>query len=1101
MFFNTAAPLVSAKGPVRLSCFLLAACLALTAGPAFAQIGGARIQGSVTDSSGGVIPGASVRFVQLSTNQTSESQTDAVGFFQSVPLRIGEYRVEVEADGFKTAVRSGVVLELEQTAVLTIALELGAITETVDVTADAPLLETTQASQGQVINNKKMVDMPLNGRDYIQLALLSAGAVRSIGGRFGGFSSGGQRTTQNNYTLDGVDNNNLQIAAQGRRAEVIKPSIDAIQEFKISTNAYSAESGRALGGTVNVSIKSGSNDLHGTVFEFLRNEKLDAKNFFDPADSPRAPFKRNQFGFSVGGPIIKNRTFFFGDYEGTRIRESSTFNETIPTQAQLGGDFSGVSQTIYDPFSLDPDTNRREAFDNNIIPGAMLDRVAVQAATLYPSPNRPGLTQNFLTTAPDPEDQNRWDLRVDHNLGANDNVFFRYSRQTEQVGASVRFPSTLDGDGTQFDHSGDNMGFSWNHIFSPSLITEVKLGWNRIFTIRTAVNDANLNEAFGINGTDPSLPGMALMNISGVRNIGLSNFTPNIIDSQSRQLKIDTSYTKGKHTLKFGYSGQFLQSYLTNPQQALGNFTFNGNFSRQSVSGGDRGGRPVADFMLGTAFRSNISNSVYMNLRAPWNHFYVQDDWRVNSRLTINIGLRYELSPPWIEVDDGIANFDIDTDPANPSFLLAGSAGEGRFNRSLIANDTNNFAPRFGFAYQALSKTVIRGGYGLFYANYEGTGGGQFLQGNPPFHIKSEISTDSVNPTFLLQDGNPEGILTPENAVALRFSSFERNPDWPLSQQWNLNIQHSLFSNTVLELGYYGTKAQHLVNRLDGNYALPGPGNVNSRRRYTSAVYPGTDIVVGPLAQMSRHEFNGNSLFHSVQARLEKRFSGGFTFLGAYVFGRTIGDVSGFSGSGNAPNSGIQNPLDRKAERSLDNQHRKHSLTASYVYELPFGRGRKFGANSAKALDLIAGGWSVAGIHSFASGRPFGLDVRGQPANTGQLSRPNVVAGVDAELPSSQRDPQRWFNTDAFVANNQFEYGNAGRNILIGPGLTNWDFALYKRFNVTESKFFQFRFEAFNFTNTPNFNFPESEVGNNNFGRITSANRPRNLQFGLKFLF
>ncbi len=1068
---------------------------------AFAQIETARIQGTVTDASGASVPGATVHFVQVNTNQAQQAQTNAEGFYQSVPLRIGQYRLEVEADGFKRAVRSGIILTLEQTAVLDIALELGAVTEVIDVTADAPLLETTQATQGQVIDNKKIVDMPLNGRDYIQLALLSAGAVRPIGGRFGGFSSGGQRTTQNNYTLDGVDNNNLQIAAQGRRAEVVKPSVDAIQEFKISTNAYSAESGRALGGTVNVSIKSGSNDFHGTVFEFIRNEKFDAKNFFDPADQPRAPFKRNQFGFSAGGPIIKNRTFIFGDYEGTRIRESSTFNLTIPTQPQLAGDFSGVEQTIYDPLAYDAATNSRNPFPNNIIPTGRLDPVSAQAASLYPATNRPGVTNNYLTTAPNPEDQDRGDVRVDHVFGSNDNVFFRYSRQVELEGNSPRFPSTLDGDGTQFDHSGDNMGFSWSHVFSPSLITNVKLGWNRIFTIRTAVVDENFNQAFGINGVDQALPGMALMNISGVQNLGLSNYTPNIIDSQSRQLKIDTSWTKGKHTLKFGWSSQFLQSYLTNPQQSLGNFTFNGNYTRQSAPGGDRGGRPVADFLLGTAFRSNISNSVYMNLRAPWNHFYIQDDWRLTSKLSLNLGLRYEYSPPWTEKDDLISNFDIDSDPLNPDFLIAGSAGSGRFGRALMTNDTNNIGPRFGFAYQAFSGTVVRGGYGIFYANYEGTGGGQYLETNPPFHIKSEISTDSIDPTILLRNGNPAGVVTPENAVSLSFSSFELDPDWPMSQQWNLNIQHSLFRDTVLEVGYYGTKSQHLANRIDGNYALPGPGNINSRRRYTSTIFPGTDIEVGPLSAMNRHEFNGNSLFHSMQARLEKRFSSGFTFLGAYVFGRTIGDVPGFSGSGNSPNSGIQNPLDRRAERSLDNQHRKHSFTASYVYELPFGRGRKFGPDMHSALNFIAGGWSVAGIHSIASGRPFGLSVRGNPANTGQLNRPNVVAGVDPTLPGDQRDPQRWFNTNAFVPNNDFEYGNAGRNILIGPGSFNWDFALYKQFKVTESKYFQFRFEAFNFTNTPNFGFPNSEVGNNNFGVITGAGRPRNLQFGLKFIF
>ena len=1068
---------------------------------AFAQIETATIQGTVRDSSGSLIPGATVQFVQVATNQQRNTQTNEEGFFRSVPLRIGEYRVEVEADGFKRAVRQGVVLRLEQVAVLDITLELGAVTETVDVSAAAPLLETTRATQGQVIDNKRIVDMPLNGRDYSQLALLSAGAVRPIGGRFEGFSAGGQRTTQNNYTLDGFDNNGLQIAAQGRRAETVKPQVDAIQEFKISTNAYSAESGRALGGTVNVSIKSGTNELHGTLFHFLRNEKLDAKNFFDPADQPRAPFKRNQFGFSAGGPIVKNRTFFFGDYEGTRIRESNTFNNTIPTQAQIGGDFSAVPQIIHDPATYHAATNRRDPFPNNVIPDGRTDPVAARAREWYPAPNRPGLSQNFLLNSPDPEDTDRWDAKADHSFSDSDNVFFRYSKQVDHEGFSPALPSGLDGNGGYFDHFGDNMGFSWNRIFTPSVVTTVKLGWNRIFTRREAIIDENLNREIGLSGVNQSLAGSALFAIAGIQNIGTSNIMPNLIDGQTRQLSIDTSWTTSRHTVKFGYSLQALQSYLTNPQQEMGNFQFNGNFTRQAEAGPNRGGQPFADFLLGIPFQTGISNSVYMNLRSNWQQFYVQDDWRVSPNLSINLGLRYEFSPPWVEKDNGMSNFDIDTDPANPRFLLAGATDDGRFGRALMRTVSNNFGPRFGFAYQALSRTVLRGGYGVFFANYEGTGGAQFMENNPPFHIKTQISTDSITPALTLQGGVPAGIISPERAVSLQFSSFELEPSFPTSQQWNLNVQHSLAQDLVWEVGYYGTKSNHLVNRIDGNWALPGPGDINSRRRYTTAIFPGTDIVVSPLAAMFRHEYNGNSLFHSAQTRLERRFRGGFTLLGAYIFSRTIGDVAGFAGSGNAPNSAIQNPLDRRAERSLDNQHRKHSFVASYVYELPFGRGRRWGSSWASAANSVLGGWTVAGIHSVASGRPYGLSVLGNPANTGNLNRPNVVAGVDPNLPSGERDPQRWFNTDAFVPNNDFEFGNAGRNVLLGPGLFNWDFAAYKQFNVTESKFFQLRFEAFNFTNTPNFGFPNSQVGNVNFGRISSADRPRNLQFGLKFVF
>ena len=889
---------------------------------AFGQIETARIQGVISDGTGAVVPGAAVRFIHVGTGQEFTVETSAEGLYRSVPLRIGEYRLEVESDGFKKAVRSGIVLELQETAVLDIALELGALTEVVDVTADAPLLETTEATQGQVINNQRMTDMPLNGRDYIQLALLSAGAVRSIGGRFGGYSAGGQRTTQNNYTLDGIDNNGLQIAAQGRRAEVVKPSIDAIEEFKISTNAYGAESGRALGGTVNVSIKSGSNDFHGTVFEFLRNDTLDAKNFFDPGEKP--PFKRNQYGFAFGGPINKNSTFFFGDYEGTKIRESATFNLTIPTQAQLGGDFSGVPQTIYDPATYNPDTKLRDPFPSNVIPSNRIDSVARKASAFYPATNSPGLTRNWRTNAPANEDVDKWDIRIDHIIGSNDNLFGRYSQQDNFVPGSLAFPSGQDSNGTDFNHRGQNLAFGWNHIFSPTFITNVKLGWNRIYTNRQAVATSNLNTDLGLTGVNQSLNGSARFDLSGMRNIGTSNFTPNLIDSQNRQLNVDTNWIKGKHSIKFGYSGQFLQSYLTNPQQQLGRFIFNGNFSRQSQNiPGGRGGRPAADFLLGIPFRTDISNSVYMNLRTPWHHFYIQDEWRFNNRLTLNLGLRYEMNLPWWEKTNGISNFDIDTNPDDPVIVVAQDGS--RASRATMDPDMNNFAPRFGFAYRLREGTVVRGGYGIFYGNYEGTGGGQFLETNPPFHIKSQISTDSINPSVILQNGVPAGVVTPERAVSLRFSSFERDPPWPLSQQWNFNIQHSLGDNSVWEFGYYGTKAQHLVNRINANYALPGPGNINSRRRYTTAIFPGTDIVVGPLAAMNRHESNGNSLFHSFQTRFERRYSNGLTILSAYIFSKTMGDAGGFSGSGNAPSSGIQNPLNRRAEKGLDNQHRAHT--------------------------------------------------------------------------------------------------------------------------------------------------------------------------------
>jgi hypothetical protein len=397
---------------------------------------------------------------------------------------------------------------------------------------------------------------------------------------------------------------------------------------------------------------------------------------------------------------------------------------------------------------------------------------------------------------------------------------------------------------------------------------------------------------------------------------------------------------------------------------------------------------------------------------------------------------------------------------------------------------------------------VFRGGYGIFYGNYEGTGGGRFLLGNPPNTISVRISTDNINPAFLLEDGVPAGTLEPENVTNLRQTYFERDPKWPMAQQWNFNIQTELAKNLLWEVGYYGTKSQFLPTRWEGNYKLPGPGNVNLNRRFTSVVYPGTGIVISPLSRVDAHNYIGNSLYHSVQTKIEKRFSNGFSLLTSYTFSRAIGDLAGFSGSGSSANSGIQNMRDLKAERSLDDQHRKHRFVASYLYDLPFGIGRPIGSNWNRLTDTIFGGWTISGITTFTSGEPMGLNVNGDPANTGDLNRPNVVASEgDPNLSKDERSLQRFFNIDAFVPNDPYTYGNAGRNILIGPDTVNFDLAVFKRFRIMEGFAAQFRAEAFNAFNTPNFGNPNLQVGNRNIGIISSAGRPRNLQFGLKLIW
>ena len=1010
-----------------LTCLFI---LLLTSCLAFAQVETARITGTVTDSTGAVIPGTMITFVHVATNTTFEMQADEVGRYVSPPLRIGEYRVELVSEGFKKAVRTGVHLEINETAVLNTVMELGAVSEVVDVTADAPLLETTQATAGQVIDNKRIVDLPLNGRDYIQLALLSQGAVQGLGGRFGGFSAGGNRTTQNNYMLDGVDNNNVQIAAQGRQAESVKPSIDAVQEFKVSTNSFSAEYGRAMGGVVNVSLKSGSNDFHGTAFEFVRNDKIDAKNLFDAADADKPPFKRNQFGFSAGGPIVKNKLFIFGDYEWTKIRESRTVTTTIPTPLMRSGNFSEISKTIYDPYSYNG--TERSPFPNNTIPTASQDPISREIASWYPDPNKPGLTVNHLFNPPNSSDVDKWDIRTDYNLSSNDTLYFRFSyqRQFDPPSPALPFPAyDSSANGSPFEHNGRNMAMVWNHVWNPSLITSTRLGWNKMFTERQSPVDNAINAELGIQGVNQALAGMATMNITGYQNIGTGSFTPNLADSQARQLVSDTTWTRGAHSIKFGINFTFLQSYLSNPQQELGVFYFNKNYTRNPK--GNAGGDGFADFMTGVSFRGDVSTSVYMNLRAPWYQAYIHDEWRVNRRLTLNIGLRGEFNNQWVEKDDMFSMWDIHTNPNNPDWVFPVSGGS-RNERAMIDNDFK-LAPRFGFAYKLFDNTVLRGGYGVFVANYEGTGGGQYLETNPPFHIKVRQSTNSKDISIRLQDGMDPEILTPEKARSVSLSIFERKPTMPIAQQWNLNVQQQFGQNWVWEFGYYGNKANHLVRRYDDNYAPPMAGNIDNNRRYKSLVWPNSDVTISPLGSMNSHHFNGNSLYHGFQTRLEKRFADGFTFWTNFAWSKTIGDTNGFSGSGNTANSGPQNTMNLRLERSLADQHMGKRLVTSFIYELPFGSAKKFGSSWSSVTNAVLGGWSVTGISTLTDGQPAGFSVSGNNTNGSGGQRPNAVAGQSWQLSRSERTIERWFNTDALVANNQYEYGNVGRNTFIRP--------------------------------------------------------------------
>ena len=1110
----------------RFHCLAVSFILLLAVAP-FAiaqQADTALIVGTITDTTGAVIPRVNVTFNNIETGIASSAQTNDTGSYRSNPLRIGTYIVVVEAEGFKTYSGSGLTLSIGDVRELNVALEVGAVTEVIEVEATAPLLQTTESSAGTVIENRQIVDLPLNGRDYLQLAVISAGTVVSRGQ---GISIGGQRGTEINFMIDGVDNNNQSIASQGAQKETVKPSVDAVAEFKVITNGFSAEYGKSSAGIVSLAIKSGTNDLHGTGFFFMRDETMDAKPFFAPGE--KAQFGRKQYGFAVGGPIKRNRSFLFGDLELTDIRESDTFVRRIPTLLMRQGDFSQIenTHTIHDPFDANGDlADTRQPFPNQVIPPSRFDPVARIAKDFYPDPLNDSLTNNYTFQPPRNQDFSKWDIRWDHNLTEKDNLFARWSAQQQNRGSRPNLPPTanfgsLIPGGNSLDVTSNNAAFGWNRIWSPSLISNFRFGWNYLDTDAEIHPDVpgNINREIGLPGFDQELRGMTIFSIGGFQNLGNSNWAPNLIQSQTRQVSADNTYTMGNHAIKFGAQIFFMQTGIVNPQLALGIMDFPRNFTQDAPQGS--GGDGFADFLLGAATGVRGSNKIYMNMRSPYQHFYVQDDWKVNDRLTLNLGVRYEYNPPFLETRDGIGYFDPGPRGSPGEIKIAGLDGTPR---RLTKPDRLNFGPRLGIAYKVTEKTVFRLAYGIFYGTFSNTGGGEYKETQPPFHFKVGLSADSPL-DYPLRDGLPPGSTTVQNAEAVEMSGWEPEPDWPMAQNWNFNIQYSLPGDTLWEVGYFGNKMNHMMGRWDENVPRPGEAvydpvtqqvippdeNINARRPWRTAFvptasrgdvqFPGNEpggfITLG---RSNMHSFRWNSLYHGLQTKLEKRYSQGMTYIVSYSWSHAIGDWRAIPGSGGAPGENariVKDVLDLSHERGPTPQDIRHRLIGSIVYELPFLKG----ATGIKRT--LLGGWSIGSIVTLTGGTPATPAVQGASRSKvndlSHVDRPDVVPGQNVN--PAEQDPVLWWNPAALAPNQSLAFGNAGKGILRLPGRAQWDFSAYKSFQFTEKYSAQFRFEAFNFTNTPQFNAPNSRVGHANFGRILGTANPRNLQIGLKFIF
>lgn len=1081
-----------------------------------AQAVSGTILGAVRDSSGAAIAKAPVTVSSAQTGVTRTVYTDQNGEYTAASLPPGVYAVRVEMQGFKTTSLTNLQLGVDQKLRADVTLELGAVVEAILVEARAPVVKSDSSELGETVTEHQIKDLPLNGRDFVQLTRIIPGVVRGIPGAnidgagslawraSASFSANGQRTRDNSFLLDGVDNNETWL-----NSVVVFPSIDALEEFKVQTSTYSAEFGRSSGGVVNIQIKSGSNDFHGSGFEFLRNDKLDANDFFNNKfGRARPPFRQNQFGGTFGGRVIRDKTFFFMDYQGWRVRQAQTYLSTVPSLAMRNGNFSELKRVIYDPLSQTP-------FGGNVIPGERFDSAAKNIVSqLYPLPNVGGQVSaatgqtinNFLYNPVQSRNDDQFDVKVDHNVSAKNRLFLRYSLERTQ-----RFlPATLPNGDAGFTFGAgtglvraQSVALNDTHTFTPHLLNEFRFGISR-FNITVSSIDAgtNLAQKVGIPGISVSDTTTAMSQIrfgSGeIRDLGANGNQPLITALDTFQYFDNLTYISGRHTLKSGFSLTRRRRNVFNVDNIVGTFTFRSDLTSNCAGVTTAGcridptsGFGVASFLLGY---SSSETRTYMlgtvGERRPEYGAYIQDDFRVSSRLTLNAGLRYDLFVPYVEVHDRQSNFDTSTG----RFVLA--ADNAQMNglsvgRELQLTPKLDFAPRFGFAYDVTGNghTVLRGGYGIFWNNPL-TGTSSSKPDNPPFLLAQALTT-TLLPTLRLSAGLPppptvDPSRSPSGSTRSIFDPRFRDG---YAQQWNFNLQKQLARDYLLEVAYAGSKGTHLVLKQDINVAPPVVGVTNSdvNRPYIQA-----DPLLRGLSQV---QSRGYSIYHALQSKFTKRFSQGLTFVNSYTFGKNIDIVSDTEGA-------TLNPYNFNYDRGVSDFDIKHNFTSAVNYVLPFGRGRKLGGGMSAAADKLAGGWQVNLIVLARTGLPFTVTQQQGLLSNGTGNRPNRVANGALDNPT----PDRWYNLAAFVptSDNTGMYGSSGRNILRQPGQVNADISIIKSTRFFERFEHQFRVELFNAFNHPQFGKPGSTLGAGDQGVISSLlfNTPmRQIQLAMKLSF
>lgn len=1073
--------------------------LVLVTLPLSAQVA-SRISGVVVDNSDAPVPGATVVLTETRTGVTLPGATNEAGRYSFPNLLVGEYVVSAERQGFKKAVSEKLKLDVNQVIDMNLRLEVGELTQQVEVSAAAALLQTSDSQVGTVVENKQIVDLPLAARDFMQLSLLAPGVVESRdnirhqasrGTWQGSFSVHGQSGKYNQYIFDGLVGKEVQ-----HQTNIFAPSIDAIEEIRVQTSNYSAEFGGEAGGHINVVTKAGTNQFHGAAWEFLRNTKLNARDKF--ADR-RAQLNRNSFGTAVGGPIRRDKTFFFGAWDSMRLRQGFTQNTTVPTQAFREGDFSALLRT--DASNPNPiviyDWTTGAPFPNNIIPRSRLNPLAVNFQREFiPLPNRAGRggnrpIDNYQSLQPQETGNDQFITRLDHQFNTSHRIYGRYIISDTDTLAAPPWPTFS----YSFKMRGQHAVFNYTTTLSPSTIYEFRAGYSRFRQNDLTESAFNRNTAaeLGLRGAcaDPQCWHAPTFQITDFtqwgtpagRNQASTTEGPRGWKNEIFQVHTGFYLTRGSHIIKAGFTGFRHRDTFPNGLQPAGVHTFNG----QWTAGAGSNGFALADALLGLPRRIRASIDIvdpnYRNSHLmPW----IQDDWKITRRLTLNLGLRYEWMGRPQAKRDTIGNFYI-KGPGQAVIITPQNTGSplvetkpDSLGRSLLLNDNNNFAPRFGFAYQASDKTVVRGAYGIFYQR--DTMDYWILQAfNPPF-VRTGDVTLGVNAQSI--QSFPVDDLTPVVNFVLPGSKpapYGRNTDWKEAyvQQWNLFVERSIGRDLVAKVGYVGNKGTGLPRDFYPNEGAPAPGDIQSRRPYQN------------LSSVLIRNSDGQASYHGLELLAEKRFTGGLSFVSAYTWSKAISNQTYLD---------IWYGGNNKSRSPLNISHR---FSQSGIWDVPYGRGRRWGSDLPGIVDGFLGGWQVGGILVIRTGFPLTVTngVLGDIANAGGITQvPNRVS--EANLPGGDRTEDAFFNTRAFTAPARYTLGNAGANIIDGPNFWNLDASVMKIFRVSESKVFQLRGELFNALNHPNWGDPGLGYGTATFGRVTSTTGdPRNAQIGLKFLF